>query len=90
MCKRLFKAVASYGNGADHIKDFQYPSNEPLGMDFFELKQAQRWNLASLFPLEYSRVCEVKFLGNFVKRGLALQFFNSHRNAPLLMSIGKS
>ena len=89
MCKRLSLVVCN-DNGADHIKDFQYPSNKPFGVDFFELEQAQWRDLSTLFPLEYSRVCEVEFLGNFVKRGLALQFFNSHRNAPLLMSIGKS
>jgi hypothetical protein len=89
MCKRL-NYVVCYNNRADHIKDFQYPSNEPFGMDFFKLKQAQRWDLASLFPLEYSRVCKVEFLCYFVERSFGLKLRYGHRYSPLLMSIGKS
>jgi hypothetical protein len=81
MSKRLH-LVTFHSNGTDHIKDFQYPSNKPLGVDFFKLKQAQRWDLAPLFPLEYSRVSEVKFFRYFVKSSLGLQFFYGHRCSP--------
>lgn len=91
MSKRLH-CVTFHSNGADHIKDFQYPSNKPFGVQFFDLKQAQLGDLASLFPLEYSRVGKVKFLGNLVERGFALKLFYgdcvilalrySHRNTP--------
>ena len=81
MCKRL-NYVVCYNNRADHIKDFQYPSNKPFGVQFFDLKQAQLGDLASLFPLEYSRVGKVKFLGNLVERGFALKLFYSHRCSP--------
>jgi hypothetical protein len=89
MSKRLH-LVTFHSNGTDHIKDFQYPSNEPLGMDFFKLKQAQWRDLASLFPLEYSGICEVKFLRYFVERSFGLKLRYGHRCSPLLMSIGKS
>lgn len=81
MCKRL-SFVACNDNGADHIKDFQYPSNKPFGVQFFDLKKTQLGDLAFLFPLEYSRVGKVQFLGNFVERGFALKLFYGHRNTP--------